>query len=137
MIVARAVTLCYLDRALRMAELPPKQISIVYEKVSLGKPTVAATGAFGGPSPDHHSVVAHLFVEHPSIPSIISHRVRDDNTIDFEHGDSVSRGDVTREIQTTLVLSPEAAILIGNWLVKHGVAAAQGRGSIKPDEDNP
>ena len=136
MIVARAVTLCYLDRALRMAELPPKQISIVYEKVS-GKPTVTATGAFGGPSPDRQSIVAQLYVEHGSVPSVVSHSIREDMSVDLQHGDAISRGDITREIQATLVLSPEAAVVIGNWLVRHGIAAINGRGTLEDKGDDP
>ena len=112
----------------------PKKLSIVYDRAP-GKPTITATGAFGGPSPDRHSVVAHLFVEHGSVPSVTSHTVRDDNSVDMEHSDSISRGDITREIQATLVLPPETAVIIGNWLMKHGLAAIQGRGKLEQDGD--
>lgn len=113
-----------------MAELPPKQISIVYERVP-GKPTVTATGAFGGPSPDHQSIVAQLFVEHGTVPSVVSHMYEEGKPIDLRHGDPISRGDITREVQATLVLSPEAAVIIGTWLAKHGVEAIKGRGRLE------
>ena len=119
-----------------MAELPPKKISIVYEKVP-GKPTITATGAIGGPSPDRQSIVAQLYVEHGSVPSVVSHEVQEDGSFDLQHGDAISRGDVTREIQATLVLSPEAAILLGDWLMKKGIAAIKGRGKPEDKGDDP
>ena len=102
-----------------------------------GKPTITATGAIGGPSPDQQSIVAQLYVESASVPSVVSHEIRKDGSIDLQHGDSISRGDVTREIQGTLVLSPEAAVLLGNWLLKHGVAAINARGKLKDKGDEP
>ena len=119
-----------------MAELPPNKISIVYEKAP-GKPTITATGAVGGPSPDRQSVVAQLYVEYASVPNVVSHEVREDGSVDLQHGDAISRGDVTREIQGTLVLSPEAAVLLGNWLLKHGIAAIMGRGKLEDKGDKP
>ncbi len=119
-----------------MAELPPKKISIVYEKVP-NKPTITATGAIGGPSPDRQSIVAQLYVEHGSVPSVVSHEVQEDGSIDLQHGDAISRGDVTREIQGTLVLSPEAAVLLGNWLLKHGITAIRERGKLEDKGDEP
>ena len=119
-----------------MAELPQEKISIVYEKVP-GKPTITATGAFGGPSPDNNSIIAQLYVEHTSVPSVITHNVREDRSVDLRHGDAISRGDATREIQATLVLSPEAAILLGDWLVKKGIGAIKNRGTLEQGPDNP
>ena len=135
-VIVDTVTLWYLDPVLRMAELPPKKVSIVYEKVP-NKPTITATGAIGGPSPDRQSIVAQLYVEHGSVPSVVSHEVREDGSFDLQHGDAISRGDVTREIQATLVLSPEAAVLLGNWLLKSGVSAIKGRGKLEDTGDDP
>jgi hypothetical protein len=115
-------------------EGPPRRLAVVYEKVP-NKPTVTATGAFGGPSPDQHNIIAQLYVEHGTVPSTISHAIREDGSVDLQHGDPISRGDITREIQATLVLSPEAAVLIGNWLVTKGIAAINGRGKIEDKGD--
>ncbi len=106
-----------------------RRIAFAYERAP-NKTTIAATGAYGGPSPDANSVVAHLYVEHISVPAIISHPVGDEGQIDLapENADAVSRADATREIQATLVLSPEAAIVIGQWLVVHGETAKSRRG---------
>lgn len=113
---------------MKQPEQEPRLLAISYEKVA-GKPTFTATGALGGPSPDSNSVIAQLYVEHPSIPTIVSHPVMEDDTIDLspEHARAVSRGDVTREVQATLVLSPEAAISLGEWLAGHGKTALRTR----------
>jgi len=115
-----------------MAKTSIKQdsLSIVHDKAP-NKPTITATGAIGGSSPDNSSIIAQLYIEHASIPNIISHPIRADRSIDFDRSDPISRGDVTREIQGTLVLTPEAAISIGSWLVKSGNIALSNRKSGK------
>ena len=118
-----------------MEETPKRpRLAFSYERVA-NKPTIPATGALGGPSPDAKSVVAHLYVEHASVPTIITHPILEDGGIDLspEHEEKVARGDATREIQATLVLSPEAAISLGRWLVQHGEAARSRRDAQRGD----
>jgi len=104
----------------------PKQVTFVYEK-SEGKKTIAATGAIGGPTPDGRSVVSHFFVEHAAIPNYTTHDIGEGGRIDLSKGDTVKRGDATREIQVTLITSPEEAINIGKWLVEKGEQALNQR----------
>jgi hypothetical protein len=107
----------------------PKHISVVYEHSKAGVPTIAATGAFGGTSPDQSSVVAHLYVEHGTTPSHVIHQVEEGGIIDLRGGEETKRGDVTRTIQARLVLSPEAAVSLGHWLTRHGQQAIDARGN--------
>lgn len=105
----------------------PEQISIVFEKKGF-KPTIAATGAFGGPSPDHNSVIVHLYIEHHSIPSHTTHAVQEGGIVELTAPkDTVVRGDITREVVATLVLAPETAVNLGNWLTEKGTLAKSRR----------
>lgn len=112
-----------------VSEEQPSEISIVYDKAP-GKPTISATGAIGGPSPDQKSVVVHLYVESIAVPAVVTHDVAEDGTVNMAQVSSqVSRGNMVREIQATLVLSPEAAVVIGVWLANHGKNAIEKRGN--------
>ena len=58
-----------------------RDVATIHYEERPGKPTLAATGAFGGPTPDHLNVVAHLYVEHSMIPSI-SEVIVDEDGVD-------------------------------------------------------
>lgn len=105
-----------------------KSISFVYEEAP-EKPTLAATGAYGGPSLDGLSVIAHLYIEYGSIPSVITHEVGEGGKVDLNVGTPVKRGDFTREVQGTVVLSVDAAELIGKFVIEKakGARDAQAR----------
>lgn len=105
-----------------MNEQKPETASIYYEDRP-GKPTLAATGAFGGPTPDSQNVVAHLYVEHVMVPSIAEIERTEEGV--YQQSREIKRGHVRREIQATLVLTPKAAASLGQWLVAHGMQATQ------------
>jgi len=93
-----------------------KSISFVYEK-SKDK-TYPVNGAYGGPSPDNSGIVAHFYLEYPSIPHSTDIPIEiGQQNIDLTKGRNISRGDYTRDIQTTLFLSAESAKTIGEWLI--------------------
>ena len=95
----------------------PETASIYYEDRP-GKPTLAVTGAFGGPTPDSRNVVVHLFVEHVMVPSIAELERTEEGG--YHQTREIVRGTVKREIQATLVLTPEVAVSMGQWLATHG-----------------
>ena len=97
-----------------------KTAAIYYEERP-GKPTLAVTGAFGGPSPDSRNVIAHLFVEHGMVPSVAEFEISEDGVATQLR--EIKRGEGRREIQATIVLTPEASISIGEWLMNHGSRA--------------
>ena len=103
-----------------MDEKQPETASIFYEDRP-GKPTLAVTGAFGGPTPDSLNVVAHLYVEHAMVPSIAEFERTEDGV--YKQAREITRGTGKREIQATLVLTPQAAVSIGQWLNTHGIQA--------------
>jgi len=100
-------------------------ISIVYERNKQAI-TFATSGAYGGPAPDHSGVVVHFYLEYPTVPHSSNLPLKD-KVVDFGHEEKISRGDITREIQATTYLSPELAIVIGNWLIKNGEEAKERR----------
>lgn len=107
-----------------MTEL--NKISITYETAP-DKPTLPVGGAFGGPSPDGNSVIAHLYIEHGTIPTVITHAVAKDGAVDLTKGDPIQRSHLTRQVVGTIVLSPEAAQALGTFLVNSAHAAAGSR----------
>lgn len=96
---------------------PKKEISFVYEKNKDSK-TVPVNGAYGGPTPDNSGVVVHFYLEYSSVPHSTDIPIEEgQRTVDIKAGRNISRGDYTREIQSSIFLSPENAISIGKWLI--------------------
>ena len=103
-----------------------KTVSIVFTNRN-DRDSIPVTGAFGGPTPDGLAIVAHLYIEHGTVPSMVTHPIEDDGTVDFKTIHPVTRGDVTREVQATIVLAPEHARSLGVWLAGHANAALKKR----------
>ena len=97
-----------------MSESNEKEIFIKYER----KPdcqTVAATGAWGGANPQGE-IVCNFFVEHVSMPED-SKIIIDLNTGEVVR-EEISESSVTiREIQVRVVMRPDIAKVVGQWLV--------------------
>jgi hypothetical protein len=110
-----------------MPDEQPDEITFVYEDADQVR-TIAATGAHGGPTPDGASVVANLYVERASIPHHVSHQIDERGEVDLsEMSQQVSRGEVTREVQASLVLTPEHAMQLGQWLQENAQQAMEQR----------
>jgi len=104
-----------------------KKISFVFEKAKNHR-THAVNGAFGGASPDQSTIVANLYVESVATPNIMTKEVDGDGKILPDSEERITRSDVIREIQSTIVLSPQNAIQLGEFLIRHGQNAIQNRG---------
>jgi len=103
------------------------EVTFVYEDADTVH-TLAATGAHGGPTPDGASVVANLYVERSSIPHHVSHQINEDGQVDLsERSEQVTRGELTREVQASLVMTPEHAMQLGQWLQQNARQAMQQR----------
>lgn len=110
-----------------MSDESPNEITFVYEDADEVR-TIAATGAHGGPTPDGASVVANLYVERASIPHHVSHQIDERGEVDLsETSNQVSRGEVTREVQASLVMTPEHALQLAQWLQENAQQAIQQR----------
>jgi hypothetical protein len=116
-----------------MAEKKKGSITIVYEEAP-SRPIIPVGGAYGGPTPDGASVVAHVYAEYVTIPAIQEHQVDERGRVDLGVGKPIKRADVTRLVQASLVLSPEASITIGNWLVEKGNNALQQRAKQREEQ---
>jgi len=103
-----------------MSEETPK-IRIAFEK-SAHHVTIPVNGAWGGPSNEGRTLIAHLYTTGNTIPKYLKFEKEEaeEGRIDARKGQAIAESTVTREIQATLVLTPEAAISIGNWLVERG-----------------
>ncbi|PSQ95715.1 MAG: hypothetical protein BRD55_08755 [Bacteroidetes bacterium SW_9_63_38] len=110
-----------------MSDDAPNEITFVYEDADEVR-TIAATGAHGGPTPDGASVVANLYVERASIPHHVSHQIDERGEVDLsETSNQVSRGEVTREVQASLVMTPEHAMQLAQWLQENAQQALRQR----------
>lgn len=103
-----------------------EKLDIVYE-TGQSRGTLPVMGAFGGPAPDQSAIVAHIYTESPSVPSLTRHDIGEGGAVDMSHGEPISRGHITRTILATLVLTPQAAKRLGAWLLAHG-------NRIEPDD---
>ena len=118
-----------------MAEEEQKQeITFVYQNAE-NKNSIPATGAQGGPTPDGASVVANLYVEHQSIPHSVTRGIEDGKLDLTQPGREIKRGEVTRDVQATLVLTPEHAVQLGEWLQRMGNEANRRRKQNFPSDE--
>ena len=93
------------------------------------KRALHVSGAYGGPVPDGSVVIAHVYVEMPMIPSLQQYPVAETGGHLTQSGPPqvIKRGDFTREVQATLILTPEVAISVGDWLREKGVRGLEAR----------
>ena len=92
-----------------------RSVSILWEEPD-DRPTLPVSGAVGSPSPDGSLIVAHFYSEFSTIPAREDHDVSEDGTVDLSRGHRITRGDITRKVLATVVMSPAAAARIGKWL---------------------
>jgi hypothetical protein len=77
-----------------------------------------ATGSCGGPTPSGE-IMCHFYVEYPTLPSALTVEI---NETTGEVKENVKIDDVnklTREIQATIVMRPDIAKMVGEWLIKN------------------
>jgi hypothetical protein len=104
---------------------PEKDIAIVYV-TSPNKRTLGVTGAYGGPAPDGRHVAVHLFAEYGTVPSLETLHVSGEGAL-LGNPDRTMRGDVTREVLATLIMTPEHAVALGEFMVERGSMALEFR----------
>jgi len=78
-----------------------------------------ATGVFGGPTTDGN-IMIHFMVEHAAIPNYQVINIDEAGT--HKRGeilDSVTSGDGERTLVCGIMLSPNTALAISNWLRTH------------------
>ncbi|MGH7518106.1 MAG: hypothetical protein ACREOC_11645 [Gemmatimonadales bacterium] len=115
-----------------MAEKKGQSLDIVYEEPPT-RPIIPVQGAYGGPSPDGFSVVAHVYAEYATIPAREENVVLEGSRVDPSKATQIKRADATRLVQATLALSPETAMRVGAWLVEQGRIASEHRKANQPN----
>lgn len=108
-----------------MSKKRRKEVSFLFEKAKNHK-TIPVNGAFGGQAPNSNTVVANFYVESTATPNIITNEV-EGNKLKLDSEKRISRGDILREIQATIMMSPEDAYSIGQWLVEHAEQAIKNK----------
>jgi hypothetical protein len=103
-----------------------ESLTIHYEEAD-GKRAAPVSGAYGGPSADGANVIVHVYSEWSMVPSIQQLPIDEKGVVHVSEGQTIKRGDLQREVQATLVMTPEVAVRIGEWLVGKGAAAIQAR----------
>ena len=80
---------------------------------------VPVSGAFGGPSPKGENVVVQFFVEFSKTPD--EYELVPVEGQDSQFSDPIfPLSTIVREYQFGAVMSPQQAITIGEWLMRHG-----------------
>jgi len=92
-----------------------KKISFVFDR-SKNAITFPTTGIYGGPNPDNLGITIHFITEYSSIPHSSTIEIEEGKQIDLNSGENIFRGDYTREVQATTVVTPEIAIIMAKWL---------------------
>ena len=96
----------------------PASVTFAYEPAP-DRRTVAVNGP---------EVIVHLYVEHESLPVVATRQVDAEGNLVSGTEKATTKANVTREIQTTLVLSPEVAIGLGQFLQSQGERARKWHG---------
>ena len=92
-----------------------RKIDVTFKK-SKDYRRIAATGAWGGPTPNAH-ILCEFFIEALDEPESIKLNIKPDGT--HEETERIGGQGYTRELQMGVILRPDVALAIGEWLVKH------------------
>jgi len=91
------------------------EVRVVYTERP-GASIVPVSGVYGGLTIDGSQIIAHFFLEFPTVPSAIKHTLDPNGQIQEQNVELAKRSDGTREIQTTIAMSPENALAIAKFL---------------------
>ncbi len=98
-----------------MAEAEKEPFSIVYEEEE-GRPFIPVGGVYGSITVDGSMVYAHIYSQFSTLPAMDEYEIEADGSVDLSKGNSIRRGNLTRKVLATLVISPEVAGSMGKWL---------------------
>lgn len=97
-----------------------RKISIVTDKKK-DICTLSVNGAWGGVSPNGNgSIIVNLYQDQPTIPTISDVEIDENGVANMSNAQNITRGDITREVQAIICMSPTDAINIGKWLTQKG-----------------
>lgn len=88
-------------------------LDIEYQKATDYK-LFPATGAWGGPTPQGE-ILCNFFVEHTAIPKSVTLTI---NKGVVQPGEASEPSRIVRELQTAVIMRPDIAKSIGEWLIR-------------------
>ncbi len=94
-----------------------KQTATILDEELDDRPILPVGGVYGAPSPDGTSVIVHIYSEYATLPAREEYDIKEDGSIDVTSGHGISRGQITRKIVATLIMSEQVARGAGQWLV--------------------
>lgn len=112
-----------------------KRIKIKYEK-SKDFRSVAATGAWGGVTPQRE-IICNFFIEQTKMPENIGLEVEIDTGKIKEIAHKIDVLEHIRELQVGVVMRPDIAKLVGEWLIKKAQQAITEEKTIPKPSDKP
>lgn len=81
----------------------------------------SATDLYGGPTADGSAVFFHLTIDHFPTPSYQSFESDEHGQINLKDvKETITAGDVDKELLCGIMFTPAVAVKIGNWLVQRG-----------------
>jgi hypothetical protein len=107
----------------------PQTLTVAFS-LSPARQVIAATGAYGGPSPDGAAIITHFFVEHGTIPTALRYPVNEDGTVNAMGEERLARSEITREVLVSLVLAPEVAERVAQFLIEKAAEAKEFRSMV-------
>jgi len=97
---------------------PKSQITISFRR-SPDYKLYPATGVYGGLTSDGH-IMMHFMVEHAAIPNYQTIKVEEGGALNPKQIlDSVASGDAERNLVCGVMISPNTALALADWLRQH------------------
>lgn len=113
----------------------PKELKIKVERVGDGvvHPT---TGAMGSVNPDGTTISVHLYYEKVTLTSITYHPLSEEGLANLKQGREEPRDShLTRSIHSSTIMTPHAARILGEWLIKKSEEAGEAKVAIQKREE--
>lgn len=98
---------------------------------------IPTSGVWGGVTPDGN-IIANFFVDSPEMPTSITHELRSGGVLGEEVArdyDETEGATIERSLEVGVVVSPEKARAIGQWLLAKAEEMEAGVDVDEGDED--
>lgn len=98
----------------------PRKVTVSFRK-SADYRIFSATDVWGGPTADRSAVFFHLAIDHFPTPSYQSFEADEQGRVNpRDVKETITSGDLEKELLCGIMLTPNVAVKIGNWLMLRG-----------------
>ncbi len=81
----------------------------------------SATDIWGGPTADGSAVFFHMTIDHFPTPSYQTFAANEQGQVNLgDVKETITAGDIEKELLCGVMLTPDVAIKVGNWLITRG-----------------